>query len=203
MQVKLLRVLQTAEVYRIGQHKPIAVDLRIIAATHFDLKQEVEKGNFREDLFYRLNVLPISIPPLRERSEDIILLARHILNRCCQQLNKPGIKLSDDAEQVLFRYRWPGNVRELENLVERAVNLVDQDIIEPELFGLPLTKRKVFPLAEWGGALLEEAEKQTILEVIESMGYNISKASKILGVSRATLYKKFKKYNISICRDSV
>ncbi len=203
MQVKLLRVLQTGEVFRIGQHKPITVDLRIIAATHFDLKQEVEKGNFREDLFYRLNVLPISIPPLRERPEDIILLARHILSRCCQQLNKPGIKLSADSEQMLFRYHWPGNVRELENLVERAVNLVDQDRIEPELFGLPLTKRKIVSVTENGGALLEEAEKQTIIEVIESMECNISKASKLLGISRATLYKKFKKYNIPISRTSV
>lgn len=203
MQVKLLRLLQTGEVFRIGQHKPISVDLRIIAATHFDLKQEVEKGNFREDLFYRLNVLPISIPPLRERPEDIILLARHILSRCCQQLNKPGIKLSADSEQMLFRYRWPGNVRELENLVERAVNLVDQDRIEPELFGLPLTKRKIVSVTEKGGALLEEAEKQTIIEVIESMECNISKASKLLGISRATLYNKFKKYNIPISRTSV
>ena len=203
MQVKVLRVLQTGELFRIGQHKPISVDLRIIAATHCDLKQEVEKGNFREDLFYRLNVLPISIPPLRERPEDIILLARHILSRCCQQLNKPGIKLSADSEQMLFRYRWPGNVRELENLVERAVNLVDQDRIEPELFGLPLTKRKIVSVTESGGALLEEAEKQTIKEVIESMEFNISKASKLLGISRATLYKKFKKYNIPISREYV
>jgi transcriptional regulator of acetoin/glycerol metabolism len=203
MQVKLLRVLQTGEVFRIGQHKPITVDLRIIAATHFDLKQEVEKGNFREDLFYRLNVLPISISPLRHRSEDIILLARHILSRCCQKLNKPGIKLSAASEQVLCRYRWPGNVRELENLVERAVNLVDQDFIEPELFGLPLIKTKIAPVSDSGGALLEEAEKQTIIEVTESLGYNISQASKLLGISRATLYKKFKQYNIPISRTNV
>jgi DNA-binding NtrC family response regulator len=203
LQVKLLRVLQTGEVFRIGQHKPITVDLRIIAATHFDLKQEVEKGNFREDLFYRLNVLPISIPPLRHRSEDIILLARHILSRCCQKLNKPGIKLSAASEQVLCRYRWPGNVRELENLVERAVNLIDHDVIEPELFGLPLIKTKIVPVSNSGGALLEEAEKQTIIEVTESLGYNMSQASKLLGISRATLYKKFKQYNIPISRSSV
>jgi sigma-54 dependent transcriptional regulator, acetoin dehydrogenase operon transcriptional activator AcoR len=107
MQVKLLRVLQTGEVFRIGQHRSISVDLRIIAATHFDLKQEVERGDFREDLFYRLNVLPISIPPLRERVGDIVLLARRILNRCSQVLKKPGIKFSSEADQILLRYHWP------------------------------------------------------------------------------------------------
>lgn len=135
MQVKLLRVLQTGEVNRIGQHKPITTDLRIIAATHFDLKQEVAKGNFREDLFYRLNVLPIRIPPLRERKEDILLLAKHTLDRYRRVLNKTGVRLSPESEGVLEQYHWPGNVRELENVIERAVNLVNGELIKPHLFG--------------------------------------------------------------------
>jgi len=200
MQIKLLRVLQTGEVSRIGQHKSILIDLRIIAATHFNLKQEVEDRNFREDLFYRLNVLPIAIPPLRERPDDIILLARHILTRCCQVLNKPGVKFSSESEQILERYHWPGNVRELENVVERAVNRVDGNVIEPIHFG-PLTpgKKKAFS-TKHPGSLLEEAERQTITETIQAMGFNISRASKVLGITRSTLYKKIKKHNISIFR---
>jgi len=203
MQVKLLRVLQSGEVYRIGQHKSISIDLRIIAATHLNLNQEVEKGNFRDDLFYRLNVLPISIPPLRERPEDIILLARHILTRCCHVLKKGEVKFSSESEQVLARFHWPGNVRELENVVERAVNLVSGKVIEPENFGF-LTPRKGKPsLTVRQGALLEEVEKQTIMETTEAMQYNISKAAKTLGISRATLYKKLKKHNLSISRGDV
>ena len=164
MQVKLLRVLQTGEVNRIGRHKAITVDLRIIAATHDDLKKEVERGNFREDLFYRLNVLPIHIPPLRTRQEDIILLARHSLNRCRAELNKAEVEFSSDAEKVLGLYHWPGNVRELENIVERAVNLVSDKQIRPTLFGLsnsrrlPVTPGPKRPL----GMKLSQIEQQTI-----------------------------------------
>ena len=203
MQVKLLRVLQTGEVYRIGQHRPISIDLRIIAATHFDLKQEVKNGNFREDLFYRLNVLPIYIPPLRERSVDILLLAKHILSRCREILKKPKIKFSPAAEQMLSCYHWPGNIRELENVVERAVNLVDEEFIRPEHFGPLVPKKRNSALLEHQGSLLEKTERQTITEVVEITGYNISKASTALGISRATLYNKLKKYNFPIPRGSV
>jgi PAS domain S-box-containing protein len=200
MQVKFLRVLQTGEMCRIGQHKPISIDLRVIAATHFDLKREVKNGNFREDLFYRLNVLPIHIPPLCERSADILLLAKHILSRCRQVFKKPQIKFSPEAERTLIRYNWPGNVRELENVVERAVNLVDDEFIQPEHFGLQTSEKKNISKKETGGALLEKAEKQTITEVLETMGYNISQAAHTLGISRATLYNKLKKYNYFIPR---
>jgi sigma-54 dependent transcriptional regulator, acetoin dehydrogenase operon transcriptional activator AcoR len=205
MQVKLLRVLQTGEVNRIGQHKSITADLRIIAATHFDLKQEVAKGNFREDLFYRLNVLPIRIPPLRERNADIIPLARYTLHRCSQVLKKPNIGLSADAEQALHRYHWPGNVRELENVIERAVNLVDGEIIAPKLFGAwaenhphgtPTATRQ-------NGKRLADVEKVAIEEVLEDVHYNLSRASKELGISRATLYNKIKKYHLTTHRDTV
>lgn len=205
MQVKLLRVLQTGEVYRIGQHKPISVDLRIIAATHFDLKQEVDRGNFREDLFYRLNVLPIQIPTLRQRPEDIVPLARHFLTRCKRIFQKPNIRFSFDAEQTLLEHHWPGNVRELENVVERAVNLVDGERIVPEFFGIstapadsPTGKPSPGPRLR-----LKEVERQTIASMLEEMGFNLSRSARELGISRATLYNKIKKYGLSIARQSV
>jgi transcriptional regulator with PAS, ATPase and Fis domain len=203
MQVKFLRVLQTGEMCRIGQHKPISIDLRVIAATHFDLEREVNDGNFREDLYYRLNVLPIHIPPLCERSADILLLAKHILSRCRQVFKKPDIKFSPEAERMLIGYNWPGNVRELENVVERAVNLVDEEFIQPEHFGLQTPENKNIAKKVPRGALLEKAEEQTITEVVETTGYNISEAAHILGISRATLYNKLKKYNYSILRSNV
>ena len=197
MQVKLLRVLQTGEVYRIGEHKPIAVDLRIIAATHNDLKQEVDKGNVREDLFYRLNVFPISIPPLRERPEDIILLTRHILKRCARVLMKPGVEFSSESEQILARYHWPGNIRELENIIERAVNMVVGDIIEPSMLGPISVETRKAVLTERPGSVLMDVERQTIMEIIKAMEFNMSKTAKMLGITRATLYRKIKKYNLS------
>jgi DNA-binding NtrC family response regulator len=198
MQVKLLRVLQTGEVCRIGQHKAITVDLRIIAATHSDLKGEVERGNFREDLFYRLNVLPIRIPPLRARREDIILLARHILTRCSQVLQRSPIRFSPRSEAVLLRHHWPGNVRELENIVERAVNLVNGETIEPRLFGLKLSRLPDVPAhsATADGTRLADAEKETIAEILREMNFNLSRASRSLGISRATLYNKIRKYDL-------
>ena len=203
MQVKFLRVLQTGEMCRIGQHKPISIDMRVIAATHYDLKQEVKDGNFREDLFYRLNVLPIHIPPLRERSADILLLAKHILSRCRQVFNKTTINFSSDAERMLIRYYWPGNVRELENVVERSVNLVDEEFIQPAHFGLKFPEKNNTYSKSTRSTLLEKAEEETITEVVENMGYNISKAAQTLGISRATLYNKLRKYKYSIPRASV
>lgn len=203
MQIKLLRVLQTGEMCRIGQHKPISIDIRVIAATHYNLKREVNNGNFREDLFYRLNVLPIHISPLRERFADILLLAKHILSRCRQVFKKTAIKFSADAERMLTQYNWPGNVRELENVVERAVNLVEEEFIQPEHFGLKIHEKKNTSNKGVQRSLLEQAEEETITEVIETMGYNISKAAQTLGISRATLYNKLKKYNYIIPRVNV
>jgi transcriptional regulator with PAS, ATPase and Fis domain len=203
MQVKLLRALQSGEISRIGQHRTMSVDLRFIAASHSDLKQEVERGNFREDLFYRLNVLPIPIPPLRDRPGDILLLARHILRRCAQRLDKSGIQFSPESEKAITLYDWPGNIRELENVIERAVNLVEGTRIEPNHFGplIPSTGKSFsMEMEEKGRSLLENMERQTIADTLEQAGFNFSKASKILGISRATLYKKAKKYNIPIQR---
>jgi len=203
MQVKLLRVLQSGEIFRIGQHQPLSVDLRIIAASHFDLKEAVDKGNFREDLFYRLNVLPIAIPALREREGDTLILARHILKRCALALRKEGIGFSSDSERTLTRYSWPGNVRELENVVERAVNLVEGPVIEPAHFGPLPSSRPGFISKNLTGSLLEETERETIKRTLEETRYNISRASFMLGISRTTLYKRLKKYRISLSKKGV
>jgi transcriptional regulator with PAS, ATPase and Fis domain len=203
MQVKLLRVLQTGEVYRVGEHKPLSVDVRIIAATNVQLKNEVDRRNFREDLFYRLNVFPIIIPPLRQRSEDIIHLARYFLGRCTNVLKKPGVKFTPDTEQSLVRYAWPGNVRELENVVERAANLADHKTIKPDLLGLPEAIINGTRIKSLNFKRLEEVEKTTIMDSIEAAKFNLSRASNLLGISRATLYNKIKKYNLIISRQSV
>ncbi|MCF7938598.1 MAG: sigma 54-interacting transcriptional regulator [Spirochaetales bacterium] len=200
MQVKLLRVLQTGEVCRIGDHKSIEVDVRIIAATNADLKEHLGRGSFREDLFYRLSVFSITIPPLRERHEDVLPLAKEIIKRRTLTLNKPKMHLKPNAEKVLTNHAWPGNVRELENVLERAVNLSENGLITPRDLGL--TAQQSFPTLPktTGPGYLEEVEKQAIGNVLEDTGYNISEAAKTLGISRATLYKKIKKYKLIVER---
>ncbi len=195
MQVKLLRVLQSGEVIRIGSEKSILVDVRIITATNVDLKKQVERKVFREDLFYRLNVVPIVLPTLRERPEDILLLARHFLNRCCELLGKKSVAFSQDAEEALTNYHWPGNIRELGNIVERAVNLVEGTTITAVDLSLsPLVRKKT--VVTTSKNVLEAVEQQAILEIMVSVGNNISSAAKMLGLTRATLYQKLKKYNL-------
>ncbi len=194
MQVKLLRVLQTGEVCRVGQHKSISVDVRIIAATNVDLTHAIHNGTFRQDLFYRLNVLPIRIPALRERGEDVPPLTAHILKRCCRALQKPVLSFSSAAEQALLDYHWPGNIRELENVVERAVNLTDGSAIKPDTLGLP---RSMSSGGSRRHTRLVELEKQAIGDAIAHSGFNLSKAAKNLGISRATLYNKMKKYHLA------
>jgi sigma-54 dependent transcriptional regulator, acetoin dehydrogenase operon transcriptional activator AcoR len=196
MQVKLLRVLQTGEVCRIGEHRSIQVSVRIIAATNKDLKSLVDKGNFRDDLFYRLNVFPILIPPLRERGRDIILLARHVLNRCTRVINKPEICFSPETEQRLLEYHWPGNVRELENVVERAVNITEGNFIGPELLGFSKESAKTTPVTTEQPFLLSKIEENTISAALQKMEFNVSKTAEALGITRATLYKKMIRYGI-------
>lgn len=200
MQAKLLRVLQTGEVCRIGDHKSITVDIRIIAATNVRLKQEVDRKNFREDLFYRLNVFPITIPPLRKRPEDIAPLANHILSRCAQMAGKQGIQFAPEAQKVLGNYDWTGNVRELENVVERAVNLAEGEIIGANLLGIGTGAAGRQAGQRRVGLRLAEVEKQTIAEILQEVKFNLSRAARSLGISRATLYNKMKKYNLSTSR---
>ena len=203
MQVKLLRVLQTGEVCRIGEHKALSVDVRIIAATNARIKKEIDKKKFREDLFYRLNVFPIKIPPLKDRRDDIIHLADHFLDRSSNIAQKQGVRFTPEAESKLFNYRWPGNVRELENIVERAVNMVDGTDIDADLLDISAVSNDMLVVRNTPGSRLEELEKQAILKILEELEFNMSRSAKMLGISRATLYNKIKKYNLTVSRASV
>lgn len=176
MQVKLLRVLQSGEICRIGEHTPFEVDLRIIAATNIDLQREIERKNFRKDLFYRLNVFPISIPPLRARKEDIMLLANHFLNRNRIAFKKSSVGFSELSERLLYTYHWPGNVRELENYIERAVNLVNGPMIEPAHLGISENAPVQMEIGPDDEPLLQLAEKKIIGQVIRQTHNNIARA---------------------------
>jgi len=200
LQPKLLRVLETKTFRRVGGTRDITADVRIIAATNRNLSDLVEHKMFREDLFYRLNVMPLRLPPLRERDRDVMLLARHFL----ESLNIGGKKkikgFSADCEKYLMSYSWPGNIRELKNVIERAVILCDGPLITPEYLSRELTEevRGAPPGGEPSvdGIMqsLEEVERSHILRVMEHAGGNQSMASRVLGISRSTLINKLKKY---------
>ena len=194
MQAKILRVLQTGEVVRLGEHKPVTVDIRIIAATHMDLQKAVKQKDFREDLFYRLNVFPIQIPALRHRSNDINILSSYFLKRLAISMGKRHLKFSKEAENILNRHSWPGNVRELENVIERAINLTETKKIEPKDLGMKNVPR---PVKLTAGSRLSDLEKQVISDTLEAVDFNYSQAALALGISRGTLYNKVKKYNLS------
>jgi two-component system response regulator HydG len=205
MQVKLLRVLQEREITRVGGEEVIRVDARLIAATNKDLLQEMDKGRFREDLYYRLNVVTLTMPPLRERGEDIPLLAQHFLEMFVKKNNK-GIKgFTPQSMDRLLRYDWPGNVRELMNTVERGVVLSSSEYLDEEDLpliqkGLPLGRdvpleMEITDVDTIPSDLpLDEVEKTTILKTLESTGGNKSEAARRLGITRRTLHKKLKKY---------
>lgn len=201
LQSKLLRVLQESEFERVGGTKTIKVDVRIIAASNKDLQKETEKGNFREDLFYRLNVFPIILPPLRERLEDIPLLAKHFLSIFCKEMNKNILGLSPDAERILCNNEWKGNVRELRNVIERAVILCDSSYIQPENINFSYEKsddkfESAIPLHKVVETTVKSVEKTRIQKaLIESKG-NKTKAAELLGISYKTLLTKIKEYNI-------
>ena len=202
MQVKLLRVLQTGTVCRVGDHNQIDIKVRVITATNANLQQEVRRGNFREDLFYRLNVFPIAIPPLRDRNQDVILIARDILNRRSMALRKQKSIFTGEAEKLLLKHSWPGNVRELENIIERLLNMTDERTIDYAHMAKVLpaisTYTELHQFEEGKSGLLEEIEKRVIKEVLTNNDTNISKSAHILGITRSTLYTKIKKLNISV-----
>ena len=193
LQAKLLRFLDSGEFRRVGGNKALTVDVRLIAATNKDLVAMIKKGTFREDLYYRLNVINITLPPLRERKEDIAALARHFLQQYAKKLDKSITDLTSDALELLAGYHWPGNVRELENVVERAVILCESDLLGAEDLSVPTPA----VIAELGtNPSLEEMEKNYILRVLRETNGNQSKASQLLGIDRKTLYLKLKKYGI-------
>ncbi|HKZ05535.1 MAG TPA: sigma-54 dependent transcriptional regulator [Methylomirabilota bacterium] len=197
LQVKLLRVLQSGEVRRLGATQASTIDARVIAATHGDLPALITDGSFREDLYYRLNVIQISLPPLRDRREDIPALAEHFLARAAGKLGRP-LRLSPEAVERLLRYAWPGNVRELENAIERAAILARRDQIGPDDLpphvsaGLQLGPSPTLPRQ----ITLAEAERVHILETLERFGGNHSGAAGALGIGRTTLWRKLKEYGI-------
>ena len=193
-QVDLLRVLQEREFRRLGGTETIKVDVRIIAATNKDLLKLVEEGKFRDDLFYRINVITITIPPLRDRKEDIPLLITHFLTKFNMETGKKVEKISEGALNMFMDYHWPGNVRELENTIEHAVVVTDGNMIMPQ--ALPdLFKKQNFIQFD-SKKSLDEMEKQHIIQVLKEHHGNISRTAEVLGINRVTLYRKIKEYNI-------
>jgi PAS domain S-box-containing protein len=212
LQVKLLRVLQEGEISKVGNAQAAPVDVRVITATNADLEELIRRGSFRQDLYYRLNVFPIYIPPLRERVQDIPLIARHFLNHISQDYNRTGAVLSEEAMEKLLRYSWPGNVRELKNVIARAlINLKrDELVVQPKHLMLPgdfrkKTAEKGFDAAEaeeafsGGGTLAEikdRCEEKALREALKTCQSNKTEAAKILGISIRSLYNKLKRYGL-------
>lgn len=200
MQAKLLRVLQEKEFERVGGNTIVKVDVRVIAATNKDLEKLIAEGEFREDLYYRLNVMTLEIPPLRERYGDIEGLISVLLKKLSNQLGKYVTSISENAMECIMGHSWPGNVRELENVLERAINLTDFDTILPVHLPVYLTQSKkriidgpIRPLKE----IIEDTEKDSILRCLEYTGGNKLQTSKLLGISRSSLYDKMARYGIS------
>ncbi len=193
MQIDLLRILEDGLFYRLGGTQPIEADFRVIAATNSDLEEAIKEGTFREDLFYRLNVISLRMPPLRERKEDIPLLAEHFLHRYCQETNKSIDRISREATDEMMLYEWPGNVRELENAIERAVVVGKGRSIMPEDLPIFLPRLRSLPPPD----SLKAIEKEHLLRILDKSEWNISKSAKILEIDRSTLYSKIKRYGIS------
>lgn len=201
LQVKLLRVLQQKVFERVGDTKTMRVNVRIIASTNIDLQEEIRKGNFREDLYYRLNVIPIDVLPLRRRKEDIPQLVQHFLNLFNTKMGKQIAGVDKAAMKHLSDYDWPGNVRELENVLERASVLAREEVLRPEHFPEHLTRRSSGSAAFFsnGGPLkevLREPEKQVIVEALKQTAGNRKKAAQMLSINRTTLYNKMRKHNL-------
>ena len=197
LQAKLLRVLQEKKFKRVGGVDDINVDVRIIASTNRDLEEEVKKGNFRKDLYYRLRVLPVHLCALRERKDDILPLVKHYIHNFNKEFNKDVNDIPPEIEGILKNYDWPGNVRELKNVVERAVLLSNNSILSAEhlLLGSE-TAAKDSEREEETDQSIATLEKLHITEVLKETSWRMTKASKVLGINRTTLYNKIKHYDI-------
>ena len=193
IQVKILTVLESRSIIRLGSNKPVPVDIRLISATNMPLNQLIEEGKFRKDLLYRINTIQIDVPPLRERTEDVELLARHFLSVYKNKYNKPNITLNTSAINKLKQYFWPGNVRELNHIIEKAVILSDKENIDASVFNFQTEQRS---LNENQSFDLELNEKVLIQKALNKFNGNLSETAKNLGITRSTLYKKIDKYGI-------
>jgi DNA-binding NtrC family response regulator len=206
LQMKLLRVLQEHEVERVGSSQKIKLNVRVISATNALLEEQVKKGHFREDLYYRLNVIPILLPPLRDRREDIALLARHFLQKSCKEMDRPLMSLSPAAMTALESYDWPGNVREMENVMERSVALTEGEMIEREDLPPDIGGRKEDPLGFLAPRVTEEGvdmtrvigeiERNMIREALDLGGGVKARAAALLGINRTTLVEKIKRLRL-------
>lgn len=208
LQAKLLRILQERQFKRVGGINDIKIDVRVIASTNRNLEEEVESGNFRKDLYYRLKVLPIYVPPLRERKDDIMLLVKHFVHKYNNEFNKNVHHIPPDTERLLLEYHWPGNIRELKNVIERAVLISSNGTLQPEL-GVTIDSRKKITIndtdmrdskeddEELNARSLANIEKQHIQRVLSETSWRRTEAAKILGINRTTLYNKIKEYGLS------
>ena len=198
MQIDLLQVLEDKIFYRVGGTQPITADFRVIAATNANLEKAIENRTFREDLFYRLHVITFTMPTLRERKEDIPLLAEHFLIKTTQEINRGVERISRDAMDELMLYEWPGNVRELSNAIERAVVVCKTRTITP--LDLPIVKKLENELKNKYFSL-NDVEKHHVSKILLENNWNISKSAAILGIDRSTLYNKIKRYELKIDLD--
>ncbi|MXN90284.1 response regulator [Flavobacterium sp. Sd200] len=192
LQAKLLQVLQSKQITRLGEGRPRQLDVRIITATNIDLKNEVTQKHFREDLYYRINTMAITLPPLRERKEDLLSLANFLLNKMADKYERDLLLFDDEVKSLIIEQSWNGNIREMENRIERAVILCDNNIITVN--DLDLDKATELALPE--DAALSDVEKMAILRALQKQNYNVSRAAEELGLSRAALYRRMDKYEI-------
>lgn len=208
LQAKLLRVLQERQFKRVGGINDIKIDVRVIASTNRNLEKEVESGNFRKDLFFRLKVLPIYVPPLRERKDDILVLVKHFVHKYNNELNKNVHRIPPDTEELLLEYHWPGNIRELKNVIERAVLIANGDTLLPELVVTIEPEKKAdsndIHMSNNGKAeedpnirSLANIEKQYIQKVLNETSWRRTEAARILGINRTTLYNKIREYGLT------
>lgn len=209
IQVKLLMTLEERKIEHLGGKKPIEVNTRVITATNVDLRESIKKGLFREDLYHRLNVFPIFLPPLRERKGDVLLLAKHFLQEFTQKLNKEVKAFSAEAIKGLLKYQWPGNVRELKNAVKSAILLADDTILPEHLFlnmqkmndelevNWSIELQKDVSLNKMSKRITHKVERRLIIQALKETHWNKRKTARILDIDYKTLYNKMKKYSIS------
>ncbi len=195
-QAKLLTVLQNRQVTRLGTNQPISIDIRLVCATNVPIYELVSESRFRKDLIYRINTVEINLPPLRQRGEDIVLLAQHFVKIYAAKYRKPPLQLEEQTLKKLKQYAWPGNIRELQHTIERVVIMADSEVLQPKDFTFSSLEAPPRPVAEPQDFRLEEIERSTIQRVIDKHQGNITRAAKELGITRTALYRRLGKYDI-------